>query len=169
MSNIYTASRVSRLRIILLVGFLFCLSHPGLAQEQATLVQPLDADAKRFTLESRKPFEDVIMDLEFAISQFNYRLTGRNRVGSAIASMENRPYPKSTVLHFCNIQAAKEIIEINPLFLLHMPCRITVREQGTASVIIDARLVPENDPAMHEVALRVNKMMRDIVIFGADE
>ncbi len=156
---------------LIIVGFLlFQLPMIGNTQQEITdaSASSIDADTRRFTLETDKPFDDVIEDIEFAISQHNYRLTGRNNVGSAISSMDNKAYGEATVLHFCNIQAAKEIIEINPLYFLHMPCRITVHEQGIGKVIIDARLVPENDPQMHSIAIRVNNMMRDITRFGAD-
>ncbi len=131
-------------------------------------VQSLDAEAKRYTRQSQKSYADVIADLEFAVSQHNYRLTGRNRVGKAIGEMEEKVLPQATVLHFCNTQAAKDILDINPEYLLHMPCRITVREQGDA-IMIDARLLPENDPQMLKIALKVNKMMRSIVDFAAKD
>lgn len=139
--------------------------QPLLAEAEAVNV---DAAAKRYTRESNKDFSDVISDLEFAISQFNYRLTGRNQVGAAIGDMQNKAREKATVLHFCNTQAAKEILDINPLYLLHMPCRITVREQGDV-VLVDARLLSEEDLAMKKIALRVNKMMRDIVDFAVTD
>lgn len=124
----------------------------------------------RYTRETNKPFIDVLTDVEFAISQFNYRLTGRNRVGSAIAGMEEGGYKEATVLHFCNTQAAAEILEINTAYLLHMPCRITVRERlDSSAVVVDARLLTEDDPAMLDIAKRVNKMMKEIVNFSIQD
>lgn len=151
-----------------LILLLVMLVHgPVLASEPPPSAESLDAATKRYTVSTQKPFGDVIDDLEFAITQNNYRITGRNQIGEGISHSENIAYPKSTIIHFCSIRAAKEIYDINPDFLLHMPCRITLYEdQG--SVIIEARLVPEIDPKMQEISLRINAMMRSIADYAAE-
>ncbi|NNE64890.1 MAG: DUF302 domain-containing protein [Gammaproteobacteria bacterium] len=154
------------MRQILLVLILL-VSSAAPAGEPYPSAESLDAATKRYIVSSEKPYDDVLEDLEFSISQHNYRITGRNQIGNAIAQSENIDFQKSTIVHFCNLQAAKEIYDINPDFLLHMPCRMTLREvQG--SVIIEARLVPENDPALKQISLRINAMMRSIADYAAE-
>jgi uncharacterized protein (DUF302 family) len=126
----------------------------------------LDQDTRRYTVATEKPFDDVVEDIVFAIGQHNYRITGRNDIGKAIAKRSGQPYPAFAVLHFCNIQVAKRIYDINPDFALHMPCRIAVRAAGDR-VIIESRLIPENDPDMHALAVKINRMMRDIADYAA--
>ncbi|MCB1754045.1 MAG: DUF302 domain-containing protein [Gammaproteobacteria bacterium] len=147
--------------LLLLVSGQAVLADDGLSEKQVG----------RYTRETvKKNFTDVVADVEFAISQFNYRLTGRNRVGASIAEMDGEKFKEATVLHFCNTQAAKEILAIDSSYLLHMPCRITVRERlEDNAVVVDARLLTEADPAMLEVARRVNKMMRDIVNYAVQD
>ena len=139
----------------------------GITQAETLTPEQLDSDTKRYTISTKKSFEDVVDDIEFSISQNNYRITGRNMIGSAISKRSESAYPNSVIIHFCSLQAAKEIYDINPDFLLHMPCRISVRE-GSDKVLIEARLVPENDQEMHETALKVNRMMRSIAKEGAN-
>ena len=127
----------------------------------------LDAATKRYVLSTNKPYDDVVEDIEFAISQNNFRITGRNEIGKAISQRTGNPYPQSVILHFCSLQAAQAIYDINPDYLLHMPCRIAVRKE-TSSVLIEARLIPENDPTVRERALEVNRMMRRIADYGAE-
>ena len=148
--------------------FLF-LTYSFLGTTQAETLAPeqLDSDTKRYTISTKKSFEDVVDDIEFSISQNNYRITGRNMIGNAISKRTESPYPKSIIIHFCSLQAAKEIYDINPDFLLHMPCRISVREDSE-KVLIEARLVPENDQKMRGTALRVNRMLRNIAKEGAN-
>lgn len=153
-----------RLVFLLFVFLINASSHAG---EQLPSIENLDAATKRYIVISQKPYDDVLDDLEFSIAQHNYRITGRNQIGNAIAQSENIPYIKSTIVHFCNLQAAKEIFDINANFLLHMPCRITLREEN-GNVIIEARLVPENDPDLNEIALRINAMMRSIADYAAE-
>ena len=142
----------------------FCLS--GSTCTKYLTPDQLDQDARRYSVSTDKSFEDVIEDIKFAISQRNYRITGTNNIGKAISQRSNKPYPDSTILHFCNIQVAKQVFEINPDFLLHMPCRIAVRKFADG-ILIEARLIPENDTAMHNLALKVNTMLREIVDYGA--
>jgi uncharacterized protein (DUF302 family) len=142
----------------------FCLS--GSTCTKNLTPEQLDQDARRYSISTDKSFDDVIEDIKFAISQRNYRITGTNNIGKAISKRSNNPYPDSTILHFCNIQVAKQVFEINPDFLLHMPCRIAVRKVSDG-ILIEARLIPENDTDMHALALKVNAMLREIVDYGA--
>ena len=154
-------------RLVILIFLACTFSLPGAALADTPTLEQLDTDTKRYRLSTKKAFQDVVDDIEFAISQNNYRITGRNMIGSAISKRTETPYPNAIIIHFCSLQAAKEIYDINPDFLLHMPCRISVREASN-EVIIEARLVPENDQKMHETALRVNHMMQNIAKEGAN-
>lgn len=160
----YLYTRLSAHSFLLAILF---FSMPGITPADSLTPQQLDLDSKRYLVTTEKCFDDVIEDIEFAISQHNYRLTGRNDIGKAIAKRTSSAYPDATILHFCSIQIAKNVYEINPDFLLHMPCRIAVRKAAN-KVIIEARLIPENDPDMHALALRINQMMRDIADYGAN-
>lgn len=152
------------MKTIILTTIFFGLS--GVAYTETVTPGQLDRDARRYSVSTKKCFDDVIEDIEFAIGQHNYRITGRNNIGKAISKWSDDSYPESIILHFCSIGVAKKVYDINPDFLLHMPCRITVRK-AAGTVIIEARLIPENDPKMHQLALAINRMMRNIADYGA--
>ncbi|NKC11515.1 MAG: DUF302 domain-containing protein [Gammaproteobacteria bacterium] len=114
-----------------------------------------------YQVQTDKPFADVLIDLEFAITDNNYRITGRNDIGAAIAARQNRPYPNYAVIHFCNLRDAQQILDVAPEFLVHMPCRISVREHA-GDVIIEARLVPEHRMSVRKISRRINAMLREI-------
>lgn len=156
-------TRHERLLLILLA---LLLNGAALAADSSLSSNSLDAAAARYTVTTTKPFDDVVADLEFAISENNYRITGRNQIGKAIADSENIAFPRSTIIHFCNLQTAKEVFDLNPDFLLHMPCRITLREKQ-GDVVIEARLVPENDPKLTGITARINAMLRRIADYAA--
>lgn len=115
-------------------------------------------------------FDDVFADLEFAITERNYRITGINSIGRAIAERheDDADFPRAAVIHFCNIEAAREILKISMDFLLLMPCRITLNEQGS-QVKIEAQLLPYNDPRLRLTARNVNAMLMEIVDFAAGD
>lgn len=118
-----------------------------------------------------KAFDDVVFDLEFAITQANYRLTARNRVGEAIAEMRESPYPKGTLLHFCNSQIAASVLDIKPDYLLNMPCKISVREvENGKRVVVETYLLgATDDPELAPILDSINATLREIVAFGAGE
>ena len=116
-------------------------------------------------------FDDVFADLEFAITERNYRITGVNSIGRAIVDRQDQksPFPLASVVHFCNIEAAREILEINLDYLLLMPCRIALNEIDDGHIRIEAQLLPLDDEPLHAVAVRVNAMLRSIVDFAAGD
>lgn len=118
--------------------------------------------APRYTAHSSKSFDDVLADLEFAIGEQNFRLTERNTIGETIARLDNIDMPPATVLHFCNLEYARQFLEVAPQYLLHMPCRIVIYEQA-GKVTVEARLLSENDPAVRALSQRINRILETIV------
>lgn len=120
-----------------------------------------------YKLETEKPFNDVIEDLKFAISEHNFRLTSENKIGKAIAKRGKIPFPKATILHFCNLKIAQTFLEIDPEYLLRMPCRIAVRKAKNR-IIIETWLQPETHKDLCRPVKEVNKILRSIVQSGAE-
>ena len=136
--------------VLILMTVAACGSRPG------------QDPAPRHTAHSSKSFDDVLADLEFAIGEHNFRLTGRDTIGEAIARRDDIDLPPATVLHFCNLEYARQLLEVAPQYLLHMPCRIAVYEQA-GQVTVEARLLPENDPALRPLSQRINRILEEIV------
>ena len=118
--------------------------------------------ATRYTLHTSNSFDDVLTDLEFAIGEQNFRVTGRNTIGAAITERGAFDLPAATVLHFCNLEYARQILQVAPQYLLHMPCRIAVYQQD-GKVTVEARLLPENDPAVRPLSQKINRILETIV------
>jgi len=114
-----------------------------------------------------KSFEDVVEDIEFAITERNFRITGRNVIGKALRKRGYQDFPDVEVIHFCNLQNAREVLLLDPGFVAQMPCRITLHQQGNR-VIISAILLPENnpDPRVNAFARRLNGQLREIMDFA---
>jgi uncharacterized protein (DUF302 family) len=106
-------------------------------------------------------------DLEFIITDHNFRLTGQNRIGEAIAHRDKREFPRANVVHFCNLQYAKQLLVIDPCYILHMPCRIAVREHGHR-VAIEAWLLPRNDPRVEKITSEINAILKAMVEYVAE-
>ena len=116
--------------------------------------------------ETEKAFEDVVFELDFAITERNYRITGRNTIGKGIRDRGFENFPDVEVIHFCNLEYAREVLELDPGFVAQMPCRITIHEQNDGSVI-SLILLPQDhpEPRVNEFSRRMNGILREIVEF----
>jgi uncharacterized protein (DUF302 family) len=115
--------------------------------------------------ESRYSFEDTILNLDIAISEYNYRIIHRSHIGQAVRDRGDEDFPLSTITSFCNITYAKEMMEINPLLINDMPCNIGVRQTTEGKVIIGTRLMDEQvpNPAQQAFAKKINDNLRGII------
>lgn len=120
-----------------------------------------------FSIETDKHFDNVMEDLLIVIAEHNFRLNQHSRIGKAIAKRNNISFPPATVLHFCNLAYAKQLLELAPDYLLRMPCRISVWPKNDKSTIIEVWLLPEDDERTLEFAKNINEILIRIVTFGA--
>ena len=120
-----------------------------------------------FSKQTDKKFNDVIEDLVIVIAEHNFRLNQHARIGKAISQRNNIPFPQATVLHFCNLNYARQLLEIAPDYLLRMPCRISVWPENEENTIIEVWLLPEDDERTVAFAKKINAILINIVSYGA--
>jgi uncharacterized protein (DUF302 family) len=116
-----------------------------------------------------KSFEDVIFDLEFAITQRNFRITARNDIGRGIRSRGFKDFPQAIIIHFCNLTLAQAVLELDPVFITHMPCRVAVYDHGNR-ITVSTTSLPENsdNPRVNAFSRKINAMLRGILNFAVD-
>jgi len=132
--------------------------------------QLIRSETTRLRATTEKSYQDVVDELDFAITEHNFRLTGRNVVGKAIRKRGHPDFPDVEVIHFCNLENAREVLEIDPEFIAQMPCRVMVNTAGDKTVI-NMILLPEDngDERIDRFARRLNQDLRDIVSFVLEE
>ncbi|MBI2992666.1 MAG: DUF302 domain-containing protein [Gammaproteobacteria bacterium] len=153
------ANRRSGLPLHALLLF-FCLA-PGAGQ--ATELQAL------YDRPTMKPLPDVLDDLEFAITERNFRITGRLSIGKAIREREGAGFPDYEVILFCNVGLARDMLKLEPTYVVFCPAKVAVRESGS-ELIITAPLLPEDThrEELNALAARINTLLRQIVDYGAE-
>ncbi|MEM7254445.1 MAG: DUF302 domain-containing protein [Pseudomonadota bacterium] len=109
-----------------------------------------------------RPYEDVVHDIKFAITGENFRITGGNVIGQAINKRHALNLPRSEIIHFCNLEHAREFLRIDPSFIRHMPCKIIVREDGD-HVWVETQLLPPASGKLGELTNRLNGLLKSIV------
>ena len=147
-----------------LLALLFLLIAFGCTEK------PVENESLIQRFKTEKSFEDVILELDFAITERNFRITGRNTVGKGMRNRGYENYPDIEVIHFCSLDIAREVLDIDPGFVAQMPCRVTVHEQDD-SVIVSLILLPTDhkDPRVNDFARRMNVTLREIVDYVMEE
>ena len=124
----------------------------------------------RWSGSGREPVREVVEDLEFAITERNFRVTGRMHVGRGIRERGLAEFPDYEVILFCNLGFARQMLELDPSYINYCPGRVTVRRDRDRTVI-SAPLLPEPDAnrPLAEVTRRINSYIRDIVDYGTEQ
>jgi uncharacterized protein (DUF302 family) len=67
-------------------------------------------------------------------------------------------------VHFCNLEYARRVIEIDPTLILYMPCRIAVFEHNNR-VHVASLLLPVDTSAadFNTLAIDINRQIREII------
>lgn len=117
-----------------------------------------------------KPYDDVLAELELAITEQNFRITGHNHIGSVIRSRENIAFPDYDTLQFCNLTLARQMLEMSPAAVAYMPCNVAVRSEK-GRVIVTTHLLPENsdNENLNGFFREMNGKLRRIVDFAVDQ
>lgn len=149
------------------ISALFLLLAVGAGACGCTATAPMPAVYERTTA---KPVAETVEDLEFAISERNFRITGQLHVGRGIRERDHVVFPDNEVLLFCNLGLTRRMLELDPGFINFCPARVTVRDNG-GTTHISAPLVPEpagGDPELLTLARRINRLLREIVDYGTE-
>lgn len=143
----------------------FLLSLMGCA------VTPVPEAALWYEVKTHKSYADVQAELELAITEQNFRITGHNHIGSVIRERDNlKDFPDYDTYQFCNLSLAREMLEISPAAVAYMPCNISLRtEQGL--VVITTHLLPTDSPdsKLNDFFKGLNGKLKKIVDFAAEQ
>ena len=121
-----------------------------------------------YQLETQKPYDEVLAELEAAIAEHNFRITGHSRVGKVIRERGAENFPEYDTIQFCNLTLAKTVLEITPHAIGYMPCNVVIY-QYRGNTIIKTHLLPEDtdNPQLNNFAREMNPQLKQIVDFAA--
>lgn len=122
-----------------------------------------------YQAETEKPYADVLAELEIAISEHNFRITGHSRVGKVIRDRGTENFPEYDTLQFCNLTRAKTLLLMSPHAVRYMPCNV-VTYQFKGKTIVRTHLIPTDtdNPELNAFAEKMNNMLKEIVDFAVE-
>ncbi len=160
-------SSVSGLPAVLAAVAVVVVTPMATAQCETT---PVPAAQQIYERTTRKAVTEVVEDVEFAISERNFRVTSQLHVGRGIRERDSIDFPDYEVILFCNLGLARRMLELDPGYINYCPGRITVRRGGNTTHIA-APLLPEHagqDAALAALVRDTNAQLRAIVDFGTE-
>ena len=119
---------------------------------------------------TQKPYDDVIAELEIAISEHNFRITGHSHVGKVIRERGTQNFPNYDTVQFCNLTYAKTLLELSPHGISHMPCNIVTYE-FEGQTIVKTLLLPTNtdNSELNVFSDKMNQILKQVVDFAVEE
>ena len=152
--NTMTISTASK--ILACVFFMFLTT--------ACSAEQVKSDPEIYQVVSPYDFEETLMNLDIAISEYNYRIIHRSHIGQAIRDRGHDDFPLATVTNFCNISYAHELLRMDMQMMARMSCEIAVWESDKG-VQVASRLMDEHygSAEIREFALRMNRNIIKII------
>lgn len=120
--------------------------------------------------QTTKQFEDVLQDVEFIITEKNFRITNRMHIGEAIQERGAENFPRNEVILFCNLTLAEDMLLLEPRYINYCPYKIAIAEIN-GQIILSTLLLPENTGSknLDAIAEKINKILRIMIEYGASE
>ena len=83
-----------------------------------------------------QPFEDVVLAVMDAIHGQNFRVTGENDIGEGLRKRGYDDFPNYRIVHFCNLELAREGLLLDMRLGAIMPCRVAIYEEGGQVIVL---------------------------------
>ena len=116
-----------------------------------------------------KSFADVVEDLEFMVTEHNFRIVGRNPIGKGIRERGKADFPDYQIVQICNLSYAEAILQRDPGWIRYMPCNLAVYEPDNG-FYVTTTLLPTNvpDPQLRQAATEINGILKTTVQYAAE-
>lgn len=146
--------------IIAICSFLMILS--GCAAQPGEFVP-------YYQVATQKPYDEVLAELEVAISENNFRVTGHSRVGKVIRERGAKDFPDYDTIQFCNLTHARTILAIAPEAIRHMPCNVVMYRKGDKTIVRTHLLPTDTDnEELNRFSEQMNRILKQMIDFAAE-
>ncbi|MCB2230402.1 DUF302 domain-containing protein [bacterium] len=123
-----------------------------------------------YTLTSKKPFSQLVADLEDKVAEHKFRVLAVHDVQKTLAEKGLQREPLK-IIEVCNAAFAHEALQKSVDVAMFMPCRYTVHTEGQKTIVTLARpnmiamMMPGIglEPLANEVETTLKKIMEEAV------
>jgi uncharacterized protein (DUF302 family) len=123
-----------------------------------------------YEVSTTKPYDEVLSEVQGAIAEHNFRITGHSRVGQVIRERGAKDFPEYDTIQFCNLTHAKTLLEMSPHSVRHMPCNIVIY-QYQGKTLVKTHLMPTDteNAELNQFSDKMNQQLKEIVDFAAEQ
>jgi uncharacterized protein (DUF302 family) len=122
-----------------------------------------------YEVSTTKPYDEVLHELEGAIAEHNFRITGHSRVGKVIRERGAKDFPDYDTIQFCNLTHAKTLLEISPHLIRYMPCNIVIYSYQGRTIVKTHTLPTDTDnQALNQFSEKMNQELKEIIDFAVE-
>jgi uncharacterized protein (DUF302 family) len=122
-------------------------------------------------VESSKPLDRVVKDLEAAVARHKFGVLGVHDLRAKMAEKGVDFARECRIFEVCNPHQAKKVLEANLEISTALPCRISVYEEGgvtkLATIKPSAMIELYGTPGLQAVAKEVEATLTDIMAEAA--
>ena len=123
-----------------------------------------------YQVETDKPYAEVLAELEVAISENNFRITGHSRVGKVIRDRGSKDFPEYDTIQFCNLTEARTLLLMSPAAVRHMPCNVVLYQYDQKTIVRTHLLPTDTDSqALNAFSGKMNETLKSIVDFAVEQ
>ncbi len=123
-----------------------------------------------YQVETEKPYDDVLAELEGAIADNNFRITGHSRVGKVIRDRGVKGFPDYDTVQFCNLTYAKTLLLVAPETIRDMPCSVFMyKKQGKTIIATRLLSTDTNNKDLNQFSFKINGILKQIVDVAVEE
>lgn len=121
-----------------------------------------------YLVESAKPFDDAVSDLDAAVKRHGFGVLHVHDLGNTLRS-KGQPFTEQCkVFEVCNPAQAARVLSTDMRLNMALPCRISVFTESGQTKIGMIRPVPmlqalSSDPALQQVAGEVERMTMQMI------
>ncbi|HNQ03493.1 MAG TPA: DUF302 domain-containing protein [Thiobacillaceae bacterium] len=93
--------------------------------------------ARKYKVKPGLSFADVKESLMLRANQLNVKFVGENQMWKDFqAVLNDKESPRIEVYSFCDIAVARDLLKISPEFVVFLPCRVVIMEDGNKELWI---------------------------------
>ncbi|MCS6786945.1 MAG: DUF302 domain-containing protein [Thiobacillaceae bacterium] len=91
--------------------------------------------ARKYKAKPGLTFDDVKESLFLRANQLNFKFVGENLMWKDFrAVLNDHEAPRIEVYSFCDIAVGRDLLKISPEFIVFLPCRIAIMEDGDKNI-----------------------------------
>ncbi len=79
-------------------------------------------------------FDEVVESLKTKGNELNMRFVGVSTPWKIIREIYRKDYPRVEIFSFCDLETLARILEYSPEFIVFIPCKIAVMEDGKGNI-----------------------------------